>query len=146
MSLLLPTTYYLLPTRRAQAVLSLVFLIGGIITFVSVTLAFITLSFINASSGFEKANRALAVAAAGTSDALLRLTRNKDFVSATPYTVPVDSFSASVTVAPNTPILGEATIVSAAIVSFYERRVQAVVSVTPSTGEVQVVSLGEITF
>lgn len=143
-------TRYHLRARNArsstagQAVLSLVLLVGGIVVFVSVTLAFIALSFINATTGFEKANRALAAASGGVADALVQIVRNKDFVSLSPYVVPLGIYSAGVTVTPGVPVAGQATIVSGASVGFYTRRVRAVVSVVSSTGEVQLFSWNEL--
>ena len=142
---LLPTTYYLLPTRRAgQAVLSFVLLVGGIVAFVSITLALIVLSFINSSSGFIKANRAFWTASSGAEDAALRLLRNKDFLFGPPgYTVPVGQYSATVTVAQGS-IPGQVEVTSRATVSFYNRNVRAVFAVVSSTGAMQLVSWGEV--
>ena len=48
--------------QRSQTALSLVFLIGGIIVLVGVTLSYLVISFTNASFGFQAANRALTTA------------------------------------------------------------------------------------
>ena len=129
---------------NGQAVLSLVLLIGSIIAFVSVTLAFIALGFINSSTGFERANRALAVASAGVEDALMRLTRNKDLSATSPYTFSVGSSSVAVTITQGSPVSGQATVVSGSSVGPYTRQVQAIVAITSSTGEVQLISWGEL--
>jgi hypothetical protein len=137
-------SYKLKASATGQAILSLVLIVGGIVAFVSVTLAFIVLNFVNSSSGFVKANRALATASAGIQDATLRLVRNKDFTSPTPYTISLGPYSAAVTVVQGSPNPGQVTVVSDAIVSFYERKVQAVFAVGSSTGETQLISWGEL--
>ena len=129
---------------RGQAVLSLVLLVGGIVVFVSITLVFIVLSFINSTTGFEKANRALAAATGGIEDGVLRLVRNKDFASASAYTVPLGPYSAGVTVTQGSPAPGQVTITSGASVGLYTRQVQAILSVVSSTGDVQLMSWSEL--
>lgn len=129
---------------QGQATLALVFLIGGIVVVIGVSLAFIVLSFINSGYGFQSSNRALAVAAAGVEDAIIKLVRNKDFSAASPYDVPVGTYTASVSVAQNTPVSGRVTIVSTAAVGAYKRKVQAVVAVNSATGQVQLVSWDQL--
>ena len=46
--------------RRGQATLSLVFLVGGIVILIGVTLSVLVISLINSGYGFQAANRALA--------------------------------------------------------------------------------------
>lgn len=111
---------------------------------IGVSLAFIVLSFINSGYGFQSSNRALAVAAAGVEDAIIKLVRNKDFFSASPYDVPVGTYTASVSVAQNTPVSGRVTIVSTAAVAAYKRKIQAVVAVDSATGQVQLVSWDQL--
>lgn len=136
----LPTTYYLLPTQRTgQAVLSLIFLMGGIMVMVGLTLAFIATSFVNSAYGFQASQRAQAVASSGIYDALMRLARDKDFSDAD-YSVPLGDDSASVTVTQDSPVVGQATIVSIATVSRRKRQVRAVVSRNASTSRIVVVS------
>lgn len=133
-------TLSLLYPRRGQAVLSFVFLIGVIIVSIGATLAFLAASFLNSGYGFQAANRALALASAGAEDGLMQLARNKDFFAATPYSVPVGSDSASVTVNQNAPVSGQATIVSSATVFFRQRKIQVIVSINGATSKVDVMS------
>ena len=139
--MLLPTTYYLLFTKHwGQTALSFVFLIGVIIVSIGALLAFLAASFLSSSYGFQAANRVLAIASAGAEDGLMQLVRNKDFSAPTPYSVPVGSDSASVSVTQNTPISGQATIVSSATVLFRQRKIQVIVSVNSTNTKVDVVS------
>lgn len=130
--------------RTGQVALSLSFLMGGIIVLAASTLALIAIAFLNASIGFQNLNRAYAVASGGIYDALLQISRNKDF-SNSGYCVPnasppCGSGSATVSVAQNSPSAGMATIVSESSVSRYKRKVQAVVSIATSTGRSVLVS------
>ncbi len=137
--LLLPTTYYLLPThRKGQAILSLIFLIGGIVVLIGLTLAFLATSFVNSVYGYRAAQRAGAVAASGAYDALMQLARNQSF-SSPGYALTVGSDSATVAVTQNSAA-GTATIVSAATVSLSTKTVRAVVAENTSTGQTFVVS------
>ncbi|MBI4087547.1 MAG: hypothetical protein HY434_01830 [Candidatus Liptonbacteria bacterium] len=117
----------LLHSRRAQAVLSLVFLIGGIIVLAGLTLAFLANSFLNSTYGFAISERAKAVAASGAYDALMRLARNKD-LSTSGYSLSVGSDSATVSVTQDSPATGLVIVTSISTISNRERRVRAVVS------------------
>jgi len=128
--------------RSGQAVLSLIFVIGTVIVLAGATLAFVVVSFLNASLGYQAANRALAVAAGGVQDGLLQLARNKDF-SAT-YTATLGTYAAQVNVAQNVPVSGRVTITSDAIVLGHERKVQAIIAVDQTTSNVSQVSWGEV--
>mgnify|MGYP001563946476 CR=1 FL=1 len=119
-----------LSCRRAQAALSMVFVIGGIIVFASLSLAFIIVSFINSSSGYQASNRALAVASAGANDTILRIARNPTYASSS-FSVPIDSYTAAVGITTSTT---STIITSTAQVLGYERSVRVVVSIVSSTG------------
>lgn len=136
---------------RGQTSLALVFLVGGIIIFVGVSLAFLAASFVGSSLGFQSAQKALAVASAGANDAVLQLIRNKDFSDTSGYCVPAATppcpdGSATVTVTQNSPLLGEATITSRATMLRQQRKVKAVVSVDPETAQVNILSWQELAF
>lgn len=129
---------------NGQAALSLVFLIGGVLVLIGVTLSFVVISFLNATYGFQAANRALGVATAGVEDALLQLARNKDFSVPSGYSMPLGAASAAVKVTQGAPAAGLATILSQAVVGSHERKLQVVVSVSAATGRVHVVSWQEV--
>lgn len=136
---LLSSSFCLLSTRRkAQAVLALVLLIGGIIVIIGLALAFFATSFVNSAYGFIAAQRAETVAASGVYDALLRLDRNKDLSGS--VTVILDGNPASVTVTQDSPSSGLVAISSAATISNHTRTINAVVSRSSSTGETRLVS------
>lgn len=142
---ILDSRFWLLDSARSgQATLSLVFLVGGLIVLVGVSLAFILISFISSGYGFRVSNQALSVAMAGAEDAVMQLVRNKGFSSLGGYSVPVGSWSANVTVTPDSPVSGQDTINSAATISGYQRKIQVVVAVVSSTGQVDVVSWNQL--
>lgn len=147
----LPTANCQLP-RRGQTALAVVFVIGGIIVLFGTTLAFLALSFLNSTYGFQAANRAAALARGGVDDAMLQLLRNKDF-SSTGYCVPYnpdpphfpcpDGY-AQVIVTQNSPETGQATATSEATVSRYRRKFQAIFSVNATTSLVRLLSSEQI--
>ena len=104
--------------------------------FAAVSLAFLALSLINSGYGYRSSNQAMALAQGGVSDALLVLTRNKDYSGS--YTI--SSGSVSVTVTQNSPTEGQTTIISDATVNRYRRKLQAVTAVNPTTGQVDLLS------
>lgn len=124
--------------RRGQATLSFVFLIGTIIISIGLTVALLAYTFLNSGYGFQAANRAMAVSLAGVEDALIKLSRNKDFSSTSPYLVSVGNDQASVTVAQNSPVSGQAKIVSDSTALFQERKLQVIVSIDGATGQTNV--------
>ena len=133
-----------------QIALSLTFLMGGIIILVAATLAFIAISLLNSSVGFQYSTSAYTVVAGGVQDALLQLARNKDFSHAgyciPEASLPCGSGSAKVTVTQNSPSAGKATIISEATVSRYTRKIEAVVSIATSTGKSILTSWSLLTF
>lgn len=133
-----PTPYTLKP-NGGQTALSFVFLLGVVIISIGAILAFLAASFLSSGYGFQAANRALAVASAGAEDGLMQLVRNKDFSATVPYSVPVGSDSASVTVTQNVAS-GQATIVSSGTSFFRQRKIQVIVAVNSTTSKVDVVS------
>lgn len=129
--------------RQGQTVLSLVFLIGGIIVLAGITLAFLTSSFLNSTHGFRISERARALAASGVYDALLRLARNKDLQAAS-YTISAGNDSATVSVTQDSPATGLVTITSTSIISNRQKRIRAIVSRNATSSELYLVSWDQI--
>ena len=144
-----------------QAAISMIFLIGGTILLIGVTLAFLIFSFITSAFGFKAANQALGIALGGANDALLRISSNRGYpnLGCEEYTFTIDDHSALVKVQrswgdPETadpsapcftgfkspPLLGLATIESEAAVFGRKRRVYMIISISPD-GQVNVVSV-----
>ncbi|MBM3257124.1 MAG: hypothetical protein FJY98_02220 [Candidatus Liptonbacteria bacterium] len=136
--------FYFLFSRKGQAALSFVFLVGSIVILVGVTLGFLTSSFVNSSFGYVAAQRALGLAKAGANDGYFQLLRNKDFSNTTGYNVPLGNDNATVTVTQNSPATGLVSILSTATISFHTRKVQVIASVASSTGQVSLVLWKEV--
>ena len=108
------------------------------------TIAFVTVTFIDSSYGTQASQNAEAAAAGGVQDAYLNLVRNSTFASAGGYPVPSAATTATVTVTQNSPSAGLATVLSTATVLFRTRKIQAVFSINPTTGQVSPVSWNQI--
>ena len=138
---------------EGQTALSLIFVIGGIVLLFAATLAFLALSFLNSTYGFQAANRAEALAQGGVNDVMLQLARNKDFSSSgycLPYnsgipTTPCPSGSVQITVTQNTPVTGQVTATADVTISRYRRKVQAVFAVDATSSLVELLSSQQIT-
>jgi hypothetical protein len=122
-----------------QAFLSTVLIMGGAIILIAATVAVVAATFIDSGYGLQASDRASAVAIAGVNDAFMRLIRQSSFSSGG-YAVTVPAGSATVSVTQNSPVVGEATVFSAADVSGRTRKIDAVFSINSSTGHVSLVS------
>ncbi len=147
--------------KNGQVALSLVFLIGGVVLLVGVTLVFLVYSFLISSSGLQASNRALAVALAGANDALVHLSRDRLFAgpgglgpNCMSYNFLAGGDVALMLVAqeesincmdwqslPFVPPSGQVFVDADATVSGRRRLIEMVLSVNRSTGEVRVISL-----
>ncbi len=128
-------------TKNGQATITLTLLIGGTAILIGITLAFLTISFINASSAYQAGSRAFVVASAGAQDALLRLIRDKDFMgtggSTTTITVGGND-TAIVNVSP--PISSQVVITSQSTILGTTRKLEVITVVDSLTGKVSVLS------
>lgn len=128
---------------RGQAFLALMFLVGGIVVLIGITIAFLANSFIDTGYGYRASTQAEAVATSGAQDALLQLDRNSGF-SSSGYGVGVGSSTATVTVTQSSPSAGFVTVLSTATVSNRTRKINVVLSVNATTSQTSVVSWAEI--
>jgi len=130
--------------HSGQSLLALVMLIGGIVFAIGIALAIITAAFVNSVYGYQSSQQAEAVATAGVEDALLQLDRNNQFSNTSGYPFSVGSTTATVVVTQSSPSFGSATVLSQATVRLWTRKVQVVVVIGSVTGQVSVVSWGEV--
>jgi len=129
--------------RKGQAFLALVFLIGGIIAAIALTLAVIILSSLNTSYGTQASESAEAAATAGVEDALLQLARSNTFSKPLGYTIQEGSTTATVTVN-NPSSAGQATILSVATVSGHIRKISVVLAENSATGQASIISWADV--
>jgi hypothetical protein len=130
---------YIPYARDGQAALVTAFIIGMVVLFAGITMSFLARSFLESTYGFHASSRAAATANAGIQDALLQLSRDKDFSPGT-YSIPFGSATTTVTVTRDSPGIGQITILATSTVLRYERRLRAVVSITTSTGQIDLLS------
>lgn len=123
-----------------QGALALAFLVGGTAILAALALAFFTASFTNTIYGFQAANRALAAASAGASDALRELSRDKDFTAPLGYPMQVGGIDVRVIVEPVVGQSGVVRITSQASSFGFVRKLQVIASVHQTTGEVTSIS------
>lgn len=128
--------------RKGQAFLALVFLVGGIIAAIALTLAVIILSSLNTSYGTQASENAEAAATAGVQDALLRLDRNNNF-SSTGYSLQGAAVN-TITITQNSPVSGEVTVLSVATISQHTRKINVVLAENSLTGQVSIVSWNDL--
>ena len=128
--------------NRGQAFLALVLLVGGAMTLIGLTLAFIATSFIDTGYGYQAITQAQSTATSGAQDALLQLDRNASFgsVGGSTYTLPVGSSTATVTVTQSSPSTGYDTIVSTSIIANRTGKVTVIAAVNATTSQVTVMS------
>lgn len=128
--------------RRGQVALTTVFLIGSFIILMALTLAFLSISIVTSGRSVQSSNQALSIASAGVEEAVLRVVRDTGFSGS--FTVEVNGKTASVSVTNTSSTNGLVTIISSSTVHFSQRAIQAVLSITSSTGQVNVVSSQQI--
>lgn len=135
--------FSILYSTGGQATLSLAILVGGTAVLIGLTLAFLTISFTNSSSGFQSAERALVAASAGADDALLRLVRDKDFKNS--YKLDVGSVrDVNINIQNSSLVTNRAIITSQATVGVAQRKIEVIAEVDRNTGKVSVVSWKQV--
>jgi hypothetical protein len=120
-----------------QAFLSTILIIGGVMIVIGTGVAVLAATLIDSGYGLQASDQAESVATAGTNDAFLRIVRTSSFSGG--YTVTMPQGSATVSVTQNSPSAGEATVLSVATVSGRTRKINAVFSISTSTGQVGLV-------
>ncbi len=126
-----------------QMMLSLIFLIGGVIITIGVALSILGFSFITSITGYRAAILAEAAASSGANDAILQVVRNANF-SSTGYTLPFTNVSDIVTATQGTPSANETTIISLAQIRTIKQKIQVILSIDPVSKKVDVVSYQKI--
>ena len=141
-------------SKRGQTMLSLIFLVGGVIITIGITLSILAISFLTSIAGYRSSAIAEAAAISGANDGILQVVRNSGFSTASlsgsngspsgSYGLPFSSVSDFVTITQGIPLANEATIISLAQIGSTERKIQVVVSIDPTTKKVDVVSYQKI--
>jgi len=129
--------------NKATAALPAMLFIGGIIVEIGIAGAFISYYLSQSGFGIKMSAEALAAAEAGVQDALIKIIRNKDFTSSG-YDLTVGNRSANVVVCKDTCAgTGKHKITSIGSALVKRRKIEAVVNVNNTTGEVKIESIQE---
>ena len=120
--------------------------IGGIIVEIGIAGAFISYYLSQSGFGVKMSAEALAAAEAGVQDAIIKIIRNKNFTSSG-YDLAVGSRSTNVVVCKDTCSgisEGKHKITSIGSALVKRRKIEAVVNVNATTGEVKIESILEV--
>jgi len=132
-------------SRNGQVALSFILLVSGVIIEVVIAGSFVTYFLSSSGLGERLQSRAASAAYSGVSDALVKISRNRDFGASTQnYGLTVGSDSDTVTV--SRTLNGSAgiyvyTITSLGIASTREKNIVATAVVNQTTGQIQLQSI-----
>lgn len=134
--------------QQGVAVLPVVLLVGGVIVEIGIAGAFIAFYVAQAGFGTRLSNEALGAARSGIEDGIMKVVRDKDYSSAT-TTVTFGMRTADVSIVRDIPSIGKDTITSIGKagtgIGQKQRKLQSIINVNQTTGEVQVEWIREVT-
>ena len=139
----MPTAKYNIRFKKGIAALPTILLISGIIVEISVAGVLVAYFFGQSGFGIKLSAEALSAANAGVSDALIKIVRDKKFFHSG-YNLTVGRGQSYVVVCRESCISGKREIVSTGSVLTKRRKIQAIVNVNDTTGEVKIESIKEI--
>ncbi len=131
--------------KKGIAILPIVFIVGAIVVEIAVIAGI--LSFFGSSSNFsiKSGQAAVFTARAGIEDALMKITRDKNFYTASPYSISV--YSGSITTEASVFVyesgVNEKKIVATSTVFSRTKTITAIVNVNDVTGETSITSMEE---
>lgn len=130
--------------NKATAALPAMLFIGGIIVEIGIAGAFISYYLSQSGFGVKMSAEALAAAEAGVQDAIIKIIRNKNFTSSG-YDLAVGNRSTNVVVCKDSCSgTGKHKITSIGSAAVKRRKIEAVVNVNSTTGEVKIESILEV--
>lgn len=127
------------------AALPTILMIGGITVEIIIALTATSYLFVESEFGSKLSSDAYLAASAGVQDAAMRIIRDKSFTQST-TTLSVGNYSADVFVCKDLPCaaLGKHKILSVGKAQSRRRQLEAILNVDPTTGEVRLESLKEV--
>ena len=132
-------------SKNGQVALSFILLVSGVIIEVVIAGSFVTYFLSSSGLGERLQSRAASAAYSGVSDALVKITRNRDFgASSQNYGLTVGSDSATVSVSRSlnsSAGIYVYTITSLGIASTREKNMVATAIVNKTTGQIQLQSV-----
>ncbi|HDH31542.1 MAG TPA: hypothetical protein ENH26_02075 [Candidatus Wolfebacteria bacterium] len=145
-----------LKANKGIIALPTMLLIGGVIVEIGIAGLLVSYFLIQSNLGIRLSAEALAVARSGTQDAIIKIIRDKNFTSGSPYSLTVGEWSAQIIVCKDSRTIstacddldpsnkGKHEITSLGIVQKKQRKIQTILNVNSATGEVNVESIEEI--
>lgn len=132
-------------TRGGIAALPLIILLGGLTAEIALFVTTASYVFVNSEFGVRLSADALLAARAGVQDAVVKIVRDKSFISAT-TTLTLGNASVDVSVCKNPPCVasGKHKVLSVGKAQTRRRGLEAILNVDEVTGEVKMESLAEI--
>ncbi len=135
--------------RDGVSALPMMLLLGSIIIEIAIAIAFLTYYFNTINFASRLSAEALETARAGASDAIIRVVRDKTCPNGScpsPYTLAISNGrTATISICKDTCVgAGKTEIISTAAALNKQKRIHAVLSVDPVTGQVSVDLLQEI--
>lgn len=129
--------------KKGVSTLPTMLLLGGIIIEIAIAIAFLTYYFNVTNSASRLSAEALATARAGLDDGIIKVVRNKDYSNPSGYSVTVGNRVATVAVCKDTCVSGKTQVISMASVLNKQRKLEAILTVDATTGQVTVDSIQE---
>ena len=123
-----------------QTMLSLIFLVGGVIITTGIALSILAISFLTSIADYRASAVVQAAAVSGINDGIMQVVRNANFSNVSGYTIPFSSVSDTVTVTQGSPVANETTVISLAQIGSVNRKIQAILAIDPNTKQVSVIS------
>ena len=125
-------------------VLPTVLLFAGFIVEITIATTLGAYFLVTSEFGVRQSAQALLAAQSGIQDALARVTRDKDFTSAS-YIVNVENYSAEVSVCKDTCVgVGKDRLWATGSAQRQRRKLEAIIVIDPVTAEVKLESLKEV--
>jgi len=123
--------------KKAQTMLSLVFLISGVMIAIGVDVAITAVSFINSVYAYRSASLVEAMAESGVNDAVLRLERNNSYTGQ--FVINFSNGSVTVTVSSG-PLANQDTVTTFSQLASAQQKITAILAIDSTTKVVSVVS------
>jgi len=137
--------FFIRNSNSGIAVLPVMLLVGAIIVEIAIVGAVLAFYGSTSNLAIRASQEALFTARAGVGDALLKVVRDKDFITITPYTISVNSGAATTTASVTAIDSGSRKIITAtSTVVNRTKTVQAIVNIDQTTGKVDIVSFEEV--
>jgi len=129
-------------TQNGAIGLPLILLASALITEIAVTLTLTSFLLTNSAADIKWSIGALSASQSGIEEGIMKVIRNKDFNGTS--TISVGLATVSITITKDSPSTGKHTIMSLATIRQIQRKLEAVINVSSTTGQVEIQSIQEI--